>query len=92
MSNVSKKGKVQCKLCDSTSFFIDRVSNDLRCEYCGSIQNPIKEKYVKGYHSDFSNLPKDIKSFIKKKIDNPEKYMFDIDQYIETDLRNYWEK
>lgn len=89
---MSNKNKVVCKLCDRTSFFIDRNTNNLMCEYCGTIQNPIKEKYVKGYHSDFKNLPKDVRDFIKEKVDNPEKYIFDIDKYIEIDIRNYWEK
>ena len=49
--------------------------------------------YVKGYHSSFNELPREIKKFIKSQgIESPETKMFDVDVYYNIDIRNFWEK
>lgn len=48
---------------------------------------------VKGYHGPISGMPKHLKDFVKEQgIENVEKMLFDIDEYVSFDLRNYWEK
>ena len=61
--------------------------------YAKKIKEVLKYNYVEGYHSDFENLPKKVRKFIKDQgIDNPETKMFDIDVYHTISIRNYWEK
>ena len=49
--------------------------------------------YVKGYHSTFNELPREVKKFIiAQGIESPETKMFDVDVYYDIDIRNFWEK
>ena len=52
-----------------------------------------KYNYCKSHHTDYKNLPKDVRNYVKTlDIDNPETKMFDVDVYYDIDIRNYWEK
>ena len=48
---------------------------------------------VKGYHGPYKSLPKNLKRFVDGlNIENKEQMMFDVDEYISYDLRNFWLK
>ena len=56
--------------------------------------------YVKGYKAPLDSLPKDVKKIVKQKmIDNTDikeefldDIMFEIDVYMNIDIRNYYDK
>jgi len=88
---MSSLKRVPCTLCGMTNFFINKDTNNLTCCHCGTIQNTIKKRYTKGHHAPYEQLPKIVRHYVKEAIKDCEKYFYDIDEYTEIDIRNYWE-
>lgn len=71
----------------------EALQTDLKWIVGNGVFEESKYNYCKSHHTEYINLPKDIRNYIDTlDIKNPETKMFDVDVYYDIDVRNHWEK